>query len=188
MTGGTVHGACNESVLHSPVLDPIDRLQEVLFGLIMALTFTGTISVAESAHGEIKRVLIAAVGCNAAWGIVDSAMYLMAAFAERARRRMDMRRSLNAAPAEPLFELTDVTAAVGVFLLVFLSTFPLVIPFLLMRQVVPAVRLSHGIAIAMLFAIGWLFGEKVARSPLRTGLVMAAVGVVLAAITIALGG
>ena len=29
-----------------PVLDPIDRLSEVIFGLLMALSFTGTMSVA----------------------------------------------------------------------------------------------------------------------------------------------
>ncbi len=31
---------------YSSVLDPIDRISEVLFGLIMVLTFTGSISVA----------------------------------------------------------------------------------------------------------------------------------------------
>jgi len=32
------------------VLDPIDRVSEVLFGLIMVLTFTGSLSVAEAGH------------------------------------------------------------------------------------------------------------------------------------------
>ena len=30
------------------VLDPIERIAEVLFGLIMVLTFTGSLSVAEA--------------------------------------------------------------------------------------------------------------------------------------------
>jgi hypothetical protein len=32
----------------SRVLDPIDRVSEVLFGLFMVLTFTGTLSVLDS--------------------------------------------------------------------------------------------------------------------------------------------
>src|SRR5262245_56123276 len=51
----------------------------------MVLTFTGTISVAESGRGEIRGVLLGAIGCNLAWGIVDAAMYLMATLAQRAR-------------------------------------------------------------------------------------------------------
>jgi hypothetical protein len=33
------------------VLNPVDRISEILFGLIMALTFTCTISVAEADRG-----------------------------------------------------------------------------------------------------------------------------------------
>ena len=59
------------------ILDPIDRISEVLFGLIMVLTFTGSISVASDGKAEIKELLWAALGCNLAWGIVDAVMYLM---------------------------------------------------------------------------------------------------------------
>jgi hypothetical protein len=48
------------------VLDPHERISEVLFGLIMVLTFTGSISIAEAGREDIRAVLIAALGCNLA--------------------------------------------------------------------------------------------------------------------------
>src|SRR6478736_677582 len=64
-------------VKEGAVLSPIDRISEVLFGLIMVLTFTGTINVAHAGRGEIRDLLWSALGCNLAWGIVDALMYLM---------------------------------------------------------------------------------------------------------------
>ena len=84
------------------VLDPMDRISEVLFGLIMVLTFTGSLSAASAARDEVRTMLIGAIGCNLAWGLVDAAMYLMARFAERGRDLLTY-RSVRAA--------TDETAA-----------------------------------------------------------------------------
>ncbi len=71
---------------NSNVLDPVDRISEILFGLIMVLTFTGSISVATDGRAEIKELLWASLGCNLAWGIVDAVMYLMStSFRKRAR-------------------------------------------------------------------------------------------------------
>ena len=67
------------------MLEPIERLSEILFGLIMVLTFTGSLSVATADHVEVREMLIGALGCNIAWGIIDAIMYLMAALSERAR-------------------------------------------------------------------------------------------------------
>ena len=50
-------------------LDPMDRLSEVLFGLIMVLTFTCSLSVAEVGREDVKLMLIGALGCNLAWGL-----------------------------------------------------------------------------------------------------------------------
>lgn len=60
-----------------PVLDPVDRVSELIFGLLMALSFTGALSVAESGHAEIREMFVAALGCNLAWGLVDAVMYLV---------------------------------------------------------------------------------------------------------------
>jgi VIT1/CCC1 family predicted Fe2+/Mn2+ transporter len=79
-------------------------------------------------------------------------------------------------------------AALGVCLLVFLSTFPVVIPFIFMREAVPALRVSNAVAIAMLFLIGHAFGRYAGVNAWRTGLWLVALGVVLVGITMALGG
>src|SRR3982751_3258512 len=67
------------------VLDPVERVSEVLFGLIMVLTFTGSLSVAEAGREDVRTMLIGALGCNIAWGIIDGVLYLMGCLAERNR-------------------------------------------------------------------------------------------------------
>jgi hypothetical protein len=59
-------------------LDPASRLGEILFGFIMVLTVTLTagFSVADGKRG-VRQLLLAAVGSNIAWGIIDAAMYIM---------------------------------------------------------------------------------------------------------------
>jgi len=59
-------------------LDPGSRLSEILFGLIMVLTVTLTagFGVAEGTKG-VRQLLLAAIGANVAWGIIDAAMYIM---------------------------------------------------------------------------------------------------------------
>lgn len=66
-------------------LDPYDRISEVLFGLIMVLTFTGSLSVAEAGREDVRAMLIGALGCNLAWGIIDAVLYLMGCLAEKGR-------------------------------------------------------------------------------------------------------
>jgi hypothetical protein len=56
-------------------LDPASQLSEILFGPIMVLTVTLTagLSVAEGKAG-VRQLLIATIGCNLAWGIIDGVM------------------------------------------------------------------------------------------------------------------
>jgi hypothetical protein len=63
----------------------MERLSEVLFGLIMVLTFTGSLSVAEADRAEVRTMLIGALGCNLAWGIIDGILYLMSCLGEQGR-------------------------------------------------------------------------------------------------------
>src|SRR6266576_2497222 len=65
------------------VLEPIDRVSEVLFGLIMVLTFTGSLSVAEAGRDDVRTMLIGALGCNLAWGVIDAVLYLMGNLSEK---------------------------------------------------------------------------------------------------------
>ena len=78
--------------------------------------------------------------------------------------------------------------AAGVFVLVFLSTFPVTIPFLFMSDAMRALRVSNAIAITMLFFTGYAFGRSAARNPWLMGLAMVLLGSVLVGLTIALGG
>jgi len=82
----------------------------------------------------------------------------------------------------------DWLGALGVFLLVFLSTFPVVIPFIFMRNAGLALRVSNTVAIVMLFLTGYLFGRITGRHPWLLGISMVVLGLVLVGLTIALGG
>jgi hypothetical protein len=209
------------------VLEPIERISEVLFGLIMVLTFTCSFSVAESGRLEVRSMLLGALGCNLAWGVIDAIMYLMSCLAERARGLATLRSVRNASnpqkaqslilsalpptvapvigqqtleqirqhvvqlpepPAHPRLSKRDWLGAAGVFLLVVLSTFPVVLPFFFMTNAMRAQRLSNGIAIGLLFLTGYAFGRCTGYHPRAMGLAMVVLGGVLVGLTILLGG
>src|SRR5262245_11785551 len=81
-------------------LDPASRLGEVLFGLIMVLTVTLTagLSVKDGRAG-VSELLLSAIGCNIAWGIIDAMMYVMNCLVERSGKAR-LIRSVKAAPDE----------------------------------------------------------------------------------------
>ena len=223
---GTSIGAPGTGLVPRRVLDPADRIAEALFGMIMVLTFTGSLSIAEAGRDDIRAMLIGALGCNIAWGIIDGVLYLMGSLAEKGRDLITYRevqradspqsaarviadalpplvasvldrtdhdrlyRRLTAAPPPPLARLSaaDWWGAAGVFLLVFLSTFPIAAPFLFMQNAASALRTSNAIAIVLLFIAGASYAQVVGRSPLIFGVSMVAIGSVLVALTIALGG
>jgi|SRR5215470_4926297 len=68
-----------------PLLDPVNRVSEVMFGLIMAVTIVGSLSIATAKGKDVQTALAAALGCNFAWGLVDAVMYLVRALTERTR-------------------------------------------------------------------------------------------------------
>jgi len=206
------------------VLNPSERVSEILFGVIMVLTFTGSLSVAEAGRDDVRTMLIGALGCNLAWGLIDAILYVVNAFAERQRglvilRRIretpdatearnliadalpapvasvlspteleSMRDRLTQLPLPSPARLTqdDLRGALAVFLLVFLATFPIVLPFVFMHQAGVALRVSNGIAIAMLFLAGNRLGHYTGGRPWLMGTSMVIIGAVLVAITIAL--
>jgi hypothetical protein len=79
------------------VLEPYERISEVLFGLIMVLTFTGSLSVADSGRDDVRTKLIGALGCNIAWGIIDGLFYLMGCLSEKGGGLRALREVRNAA-------------------------------------------------------------------------------------------
>jgi hypothetical protein len=209
------------------VLEPIDRVSEVLFGLIMVLTFTGSLSVAEAGRDDVRTMLIGALGCNLAWGVIDGVLYLMGCLAEKGRglqafravrKASDpreaqrlvadalpsviasimepaelerMRQRLQKLPEPPMqarLEQDDWRGAAGVFLLVFLCTFPVVVPFIFMHNAGPALRVSNVVAILMLFSTGYAFGRLSGYRPWLVGISMVVLGMILVGMTMALGG
>ena len=79
-------------------LDPSSRLGEIIFGLIMVLTFTlaAGFSIPQDKVG-VRELLFAAIGCNVAWGIIDAVLYLMNCITLRAGR-IRLVRAVQGAP------------------------------------------------------------------------------------------
>ena len=97
-------------------------------------------------------------------------------------------KELPAPPDRPRLPKEDWLGAAAVFLLVFLSTLPVVIPFTFMTDITLALRVSNAIAIAMLFVAGHAFGRMTGRRPALVGVSMVVLGACLVSATIALGG
>ena len=210
----------------SSILDPLERSSEIIFGLIMALTFTSTISLFAT-KADVHTMLAGALGCNLAWGIVDAAMYLLAQIVTRERWRTLSLEVASSSPIEarrliagnmPLGagkiftegELDRLAGAVrassipgrrlsptaeewrgavGIFALVFLSTFPVALPFIFLEDVGVALRTSNAIAVALLFVVGAGLGKHMGWTPSwAPGALVGLLGSILVGITIALGG
>jgi len=208
-------------------LEPLDRISEVLFGLIMVLTVTCSFSVVEANRRDVHGMLLAALGCNLAWGVIDAALFLLQRFGEQGRGIVALRAlrettdkveareiisetlppflasalspaefeeiwqrlvGVSDSPKRPELCKNDWLAALGIFLLVFLSTFPVVIPFLFFKDAKLALRASNGVAIALLFMCGYALGGYAGRSRWLTGLVMVVLGGGLVGIAMVLGG
>ncbi len=83
-----------------PVLDPIERISEILFGTIMVLTFTCSLAIATADNITIRTMLIGAIGCNVAWGIIDASIYLLARVNDRGRKMLMLRAIRQAVNVE----------------------------------------------------------------------------------------
>jgi len=168
------------------IVETVERLSEILFGLIMTLTITGAVGVATADSIQIHHMVIAALGCNVAWGIIDAGMYLMARLGERGRNarmakviretpdpksahsiianalpsllasifgtehlEMIRERINQMSPSDLRPKLTgrDFLGASEVCILVILSTFPVVLPLVVLEDARLALRASNAIAI-----------------------------------------
>lgn len=216
-----------EEDVREPVLSPVDRVSELLFGLFMALTFVGAVSVAEGGREQIRAMFAAALGCNLAWGLVDAVMYLVRTVTDRGRsltlvrsvraapdaetgRRLiesSMSRvvsglisraeveairgrivALPAVPERPTLRWNDLLAALAIFVIVVASTFPVVLPFVLIQDVGTAKTLSRAVALAMLFFGGLALGRYAGYGSWKVGLMMVGLGTGLVLAINALGG
>ena len=208
-------------------LDPISRISEVLFGLIMVLSFTGSISVVSDGKAEIKDLLWAALGCNLAWGIIDGVFYLMSRLFEKGHGYSVLQKlksttdktagrklltdelppvisailkpeevdqlqerlvKLEDVPKSALINWSDLRTAFMIFLLVFTCTFPVALPFIFINNTALALRLSNGIALLILFIGGFSVGKYAGFRPAVSGIGILLLGIILVALTMALGG
>jgi hypothetical protein len=216
-----------EKSAREAVLSPVDRVSEMLFGLFMALTFIGAVSVADSGREQIREMFIAALGCNLAWGLVDAVMYLVRTVTDRGRL-LTVVRSVQAAPdsasgariveqslsrvaagllspaefeavrqriaamatvpKRPKLTAQDAVAALAIFLMVVVATFPVVLPFALIQDVGLAKTVSRAIALGMLFLGGLALGRYAGYGSWRVGLMMAGLGTAVVIAINALGG
>jgi VIT1/CCC1 family predicted Fe2+/Mn2+ transporter len=211
----------------APVLDTVDRVSELCFGLFMALTFVGTVSAATSGEEAGRKMLYTALGCNLAWGLADAVMYLLRTIVNRGRRQtlaLAIKRQLDAAagvrelrarlpaflapffsdadleairnrialydalPERPALEREDFLAALGIFVIIVLSTFPVAAPFVIIRHVPTALLVSRVLTLVMLFGCGLALGSYAGWGGLKAGLAMMTLGVLLTMAIIALGG
>lgn len=211
-------------------LAPGARMGEILFGLIMTLTFTLSAGVFfGGGPGAVEGLLLAAVGCNVAWGLIDAALYLLGQVFERSRLHRLRRAIAHSADAEASLALVaseldpmlapvtpaehrlalyreivqrvqseslprvrldwaDARAAIAIFWSVFVASIPAAIPFLLIEDAWTALRVSNGILIALLFAVGYRWANYTSLNPWVFGSGLMLLGVVLVAIAIPLGG
>ncbi|MFJ4293500.1 hypothetical protein ACIP1U_27555 [Cupriavidus sp. NPDC089707] len=209
------------------LLDTVDRVCEMCFGLFMALTFVGAVSAVGAPANAPHTMFYTALGCNLAWGLADAVMYLVRTLTERGRRlslvnavrhagdpagaiaclrdalspglrtlvddaelepiRVRIARSTDW-PERPTLNLQDLLAAVGIFLLVVLATFPVALPFLVFADVPTALLVSRVLTILMLFGAGIALGRHAGFGGWMAGVAMTLVGVALTMAIIALGG
>ncbi|ACC74837.1 VIT1/CCC1 transporter family protein [Paraburkholderia phymatum] len=223
----TMQAAGAEQETREPVLDTVDRVSELCFGLYMALTFVGAVSAVTAGEDAGRKMLYSALGCNLAWGLADAVMFLVRTLTNRDRRvtlAMAVQREQNPAvavqalrdalpkalktlvadselemirariAASPMLHTrvrlvrADFIGALGIFLIVVISTFPVALPFVVLSDVKTALIVSRVLTLVMLFGAGYALGRFSGVGSMRAGLSMTALGVLLTMAIIALGG
>jgi hypothetical protein len=220
------------------VLDPIDRLAETIFSVLILLTFTmayralwlGSDPYVPIPPDYLVDLFIAALGATIAWGVIDGVIYALLAVFERGERHrflariqaavtpedglhavadefdymlapitgeeqrrllyIDVLDHLRSSKPQPV-RLTreDLYGALACVVVALLAVLPSLIPLVVLRDYSwLALRASNLISVAVLFVTGFRWGKYSGGSPIMTGLLLAAIGVVLAAIAIPLGG
>jgi VIT1/CCC1 family predicted Fe2+/Mn2+ transporter len=220
------------------LLDPIDRLSETIYSVLILLTFTLAFRIirlgpdpgAVVSSEYVNELLVAAVGAIVAWGIIDGIMYVLIEVFQRGERHR-MLRLIQAAEneehgvaivaneldyiLEPItddqerralyrnvfahlrkgqprpigFKREDFAGAFGSLLVAVFAVLPSLAPFVLLRNdYALAIRVSNIVSFVVLFYTGYQWGRYTGVSPWRTGLMLVAVGVLMVAVAIPLGG
>ena len=138
----------------------------------------------------LRRVRAASAPEEARAVIVDALPPVIAATLQPEELER-IRQKLAAMPEPPSrapLRSDDFRGAAATFLLVFASTFPVVLPFFFVHDAMRALRISNGIAIVLLFLAGYKLAQASGFRPWLMGIVMVGIGVALVGMTMALGG
>lgn len=209
-------------------MTPENRLAEVMCGLVMVLSFTTTTNAAFTDITP-RQLLIAVLGCNTAWGIVDGVTYILGNLLLRSQANQalvrlqqadqpaEIKQSIDALIGEEIHDFIDpsqrpqlhawiregaikvkpqpvkvtredIYTAAACFIIVFLSTLPLAVPFMFMADKTLALRVSNFLALGMLFVMGYRWAKNVGANRWQIGIGMWLLGLVLVIITVVLGG
>jgi VIT1/CCC1 family predicted Fe2+/Mn2+ transporter len=220
------------------LLDPIDRLSETIFSVLILLTFTlaylilrvGTEPLEPISSGYLLGLAVAALGAIFAWGLIDGVVYVLLAVLERGEKHRFLARiqtsptreeGLKAVAEELDFILEPITGegqrrllyedvldhlrdsrpqtvtltrddlygGLGCVLIAVLSVLPSLLSLVLLRDHYwIALRVSNLISVGVLFYTGYQWGRYSGSGPIKTGLLLASIGLLLAGIAIPLGG
>jgi len=99
-----------------------------------------------------------------------------------------LNRLVKVTPERTLVKKEDVCGAIVIFWLVFLSTVPAVVPFLVFSDRFVALRVSNLLLLTMLFLVGYRWARATLSNPWIVGSILLLVGLVMVAIAMALGG
>lgn len=209
-------------------MTPENRLAEIMCGLVMVLSFTTTTNAAFTDISP-RQLLIAVLGCNTAWGIVDGVTYILGNLLSRANANKSLRRlqqstsleeagkeidaligeqiqqyispenrremqqwikesAIWAQPHPVRVTRDDMYTALACFAIVFMSTFPLAVPFIFIGDKALALETSNYLGLGLLFLIGYRWAASVGVSRWLVGGAMLLIGSILVAITVLLGG
>jgi len=83
----------------------MERISEILFGLVMVLTITCSFSVGGGGRTEVRQMLIGALGCNIAWGVIDAVLYWLACFYAHGQKIMTLRAAREAGNPEEAYRV-----------------------------------------------------------------------------------
>jgi VIT1/CCC1 family predicted Fe2+/Mn2+ transporter len=73
-------------------LDPMNRLSEMMFGLIVAMTFIAAFGPTDAGSDDVHVMLFAAAGATFAWSLIDAVMFLLQVMGERGKDRRLLRK------------------------------------------------------------------------------------------------
>lgn len=218
------------------LLDPIDRLAETIYSVLVLLTFTLAFRIFHLASGEtvtseyVNELLVGAVLAIVAWGVIDGIVYVLTEVFERGEKHRILlyiesadtpeeaveavadeldfilepittemqRQSLyveildhlhDSRPQKVRLKREDITGGIASVFVAVLAVLPSLVPFALLRNDhALAIRVSNVISFLVLFYAGYEWGKYTGTNPLKTGLLLFAVGVLLVAIAIPFGG